>query len=64
MNNDQVCDNKFVIESVDNYGRIDYDGLLSENDISVLQLNVSSINYYITGWLWITSDLVTAQRID
>ena len=37
MNKDEVCDNKFVIESVDNYGRIDYDGLLSENDISILQ---------------------------
>lgn len=47
MNNDQVCDNKFVIESVDNYGRIYYDGLLSDNDISVLQSNVSDINYYI-----------------
>ena len=47
MNNDQVCDNKFVIESVDDYGRIYYDGLLSGDDISVLQSNVSDINYYI-----------------
>ena len=47
MNNDKVCDNKFVIESVDNYGRIDYDGLLSDNDISILQSNISDINYYI-----------------
>lgn len=37
MNNDKVCDNKFVIESVDSYGRIDYDGFLSEYDISILQ---------------------------
>ena len=47
MNNDKVCDNKFVIESVDGYGRIYYDGLLSGGDISVLQSNVSDINYYI-----------------
>ena len=47
MNNDKVCDNKFVIESVDNYGRIDYDGFLSEYDISILQSSVSDINYYI-----------------
>ena len=47
MNNDKVCDNKFVIESVDDYGRIYYDGLLSGDDISVLQSNVSDINYYI-----------------
>lgn len=47
MNNDKVRDNKFVIESVDDYGRIYYDGLLSDNDISVLQSNVSDINYYI-----------------
>lgn len=47
MNNDKVRDNKFVIESVDDYGRIYYDGLLSGGDISVLQSNVSDINYYI-----------------
>lgn len=47
MNNDKVRDNKFVIESVDDYGRIYYDGLLSGDDISVLQSNVSDINYYI-----------------
>lgn len=47
MNNDKVCDNKFVIESVDNYGRIYYDGLLSGDDISVLQSNISDVNYYI-----------------
>ena len=47
MSNDKVHDNKFVIESVDDYGRIYYDGLLSDNDISVLQSNVSDINYYI-----------------
>ena len=47
MNNDKVRDNKFVIESVDGYGRIYYDGLLSGDDISVLQSNVSDINYYI-----------------
>ena len=47
MNNDKVCDNKFVIESVDNYGRIDYDGFISDDDISTLQSSVSDINYYI-----------------
>ena len=47
MNNDKVRDNKFVIESVDDYGRIYYDGLLSGDDISVLQSNVSDINYHI-----------------
>ena len=47
MNNDKVCDNKFVIESVDNYGRIYYDGFLSEDDASVLQSNVADVNYHI-----------------
>ena len=47
MNNDKVQYNKSVIESIDNSGRIYYDGLLSYNDISVLQSNVSDINYYI-----------------
>ena len=47
MNNDKVHDNKFVIESIDSYGRICYDGFLSDDDVSVLQSNVSDINYYI-----------------
>ena len=47
MNNDKVCDNKFVIESVDNYGRIYYDGFLSEDDASVLQSTVADVNYHI-----------------
>ena len=47
MNNDKVHDNKFVIESIDNYGRICYDGFLSDDDVSILQSNVSDINYYI-----------------
>ena len=37
MNNDKVHDNKFVIESVDSYGRIYYDGFLSDDDVSILQ---------------------------
>ena len=47
MNNDKVHDNKFVIESVDSCGRICYDGFLSDDDVSILQSNVSDINYYI-----------------
>ena len=47
MNNDKVHDNKFVIESVDSCGRICYDGFLSDDDVSVLQSNVSDVNYYI-----------------
>lgn len=47
MNNDKVHDNKFVIESVDNYGRIYYDGFLSDDDVNVLQSNVSDVNYHI-----------------
>ena len=47
MNNDKVHDNKFVIESIDSYGRIYYDGFLSDADVSILQSNVSDINYSI-----------------
>lgn len=47
MNNDKVHDNKFVIESVDSCGRIYYDGFLSDDDVSILQSNVSDINYSI-----------------
>ena len=47
MNNDKVHDNKFVIESVDSCGRIYYDGFLSDDDVRILQSNVSYINYYI-----------------
>ena len=47
MNNDKVHDNKFVIESVDSYGRIYYDGFLSDDVVSILQSNVSDINYHI-----------------
>ena len=47
MNNDKVHDNKFVIESVDNYCRIYYDGFLSDDDVSFLQSNVSDVNYHI-----------------
>ena len=47
MNNDKVNDNKFVIESVDSCGRICYDGFLSDDDVSILQSNVSDLNYHI-----------------
>lgn len=49
MNNDKVHDNKFVIESIDlnNIGISYYDGLLSDDDVSILQSNVSDVNYYI-----------------
>ena len=49
MNNDKVCDNKFVIESIDlhHIGVLCYDGFLSEDDAIVLQSNVADVNYHI-----------------